>query len=341
MARALRIQYPGATYYITCKGDRNENVFTDKDDIKLFLEKLIRSLEIYNVSLLAYVCMPDHFHLLVCTHEGNLSEFMRHLKISYTSSFNHRHHRIGQLYHGRYKSFLIEPQKFLINVSCHIHTNPVRTSKCFHLSHKKKWEILRQYEYSSLPGYIFPEKRKDFINYEPILWSFGSDRHKRSIKYAYFVKRRLNGLRESPLVFGRGTGIVGRSEFVKLIKGLYEEQRRKEFKQPCSSLDSNLVIESFARITKISKEDLCKRGKKSLERAMLMEFLYRLCHLSQKEIGQLLGMVNYSSISQTRKRLREKIENETAVRERFNSLFGELSNAVKAVKESKSVGVQL
>ena len=165
MARALRIQYPGATYYITCKGDGKERVFTDKDDIAIFQEKLIRSLEIYNVSLLAYVCMPDHFHLLVCTYEGNLSEFMRHLKVSYTSSFNHRHKRIGQLYHGRYKSYLIEPQKFLVNVSCHIHTNPVRTSEYFHLSPKKKWEILRLYEDSSLPGYIFPEKRNNFINY--------------------------------------------------------------------------------------------------------------------------------------------------------------------------------
>ena len=56
-----------------------------------FFLKLARSLNIYSVRLAAYACMPNHFHLLVSTPEGNLSEFMRHFNISYTGAFNRRH----------------------------------------------------------------------------------------------------------------------------------------------------------------------------------------------------------------------------------------------------------
>jgi len=80
----------------------------DAYDRKVFLEKLSLSLDIYNVCLLAYVRMVNHFHLLLTTPDGNLSEFMRHFNISYTSAFNRRHDRVGHLYQGRYKSFLID-----------------------------------------------------------------------------------------------------------------------------------------------------------------------------------------------------------------------------------------
>ena len=103
--RPLRIQYPGAYYHVTCRGNERRKIFLDAQDHKIFLEKLSRSLDIYNVSLLTYVCMQNHFHLLVTTPDGNLSEVMRHFNISYTSAFNRRHSRVGHLYQGRYKAF--------------------------------------------------------------------------------------------------------------------------------------------------------------------------------------------------------------------------------------------
>jgi len=108
MARPLRIQFPGAFYHITCRGNERKAIFSDQTDQNAFLEKLSLSLDIFNVSLLAYVMMPNHFHLLLTTPEGNLSEFMRHFNISYTSAFNRRHKRVGHLYQGRYKAFVIQ-----------------------------------------------------------------------------------------------------------------------------------------------------------------------------------------------------------------------------------------
>lgn len=62
IARPLRIQYPGAYYHVTCRGNERRNIFLEPQDNNIFLGKLIISLEIHNVSLLAYVLMPNHFH---------------------------------------------------------------------------------------------------------------------------------------------------------------------------------------------------------------------------------------------------------------------------------------
>ena len=143
MARPLRIQYPDAYYHVTSRGNERKQIFSDEKDHKAFLERLSLSLDIYHVSLLAYVCMPNHFHLLVTTPEGNLSEFMRHFNISYTSAFNRRHGRVGHLYQGRYKAFLIDADHYLLEVSRYIHLNPIRIKKDFSaISPNETWDEL-------------------------------------------------------------------------------------------------------------------------------------------------------------------------------------------------------
>ena len=151
MARALRIQYPGAFYHVTCQGNERRDIFLSKEDQKVFLEKLGLSSDIYNIPILAYVLMTNHFHLLLTTPDGNLSEFMRHFNISYTAYFNTRHHRVGHLYQGRYKSYLVDADNYLLEVSRYIHLNPVRIKALTKKSPKERWDALMTYKASSLP----------------------------------------------------------------------------------------------------------------------------------------------------------------------------------------------
>ena len=111
MARPLRIQYPGAVYHVTCRGNEQKKIYLDDEDRKRFLHILAQSLNIYSGKLHAFVLMDNHFHLLLETQLGNLSEMMRHFNISYTGFFNRRHRRVGHLYQGRYKSILVEKNK--------------------------------------------------------------------------------------------------------------------------------------------------------------------------------------------------------------------------------------
>ncbi len=126
MARALRIQYPGAVYHVTCRGNERQAIFKDDADRKRFLQILVQSVNIYSVKLYSYVIMTNHFHLLLETPKGNLSEFMRKFNITYTGYYNRRHSRVGHLYQGRYKSILVDKNEYLSVLSRYIHLNPVK-----------------------------------------------------------------------------------------------------------------------------------------------------------------------------------------------------------------------
>ena len=126
MARALRVQYPNAVYHVTCWGNEQKPIFRDDGDRSIFLKNLVHSIDIYTVKVYSYVLMTNHFHFLLETPLGNLSEFMRHFNISYTGYFNQRHRRSGHLYQGRYKSILVDKEAYLSILSRYIYLNPIR-----------------------------------------------------------------------------------------------------------------------------------------------------------------------------------------------------------------------
>ena len=329
MARPLRIQYPGACYHVTCRGNERKNIFLDSQDQEVFLEKLSISLDIYNVSLLAYVCMPNHFHFLVTTPEGNLSEFMRHFNISYTSAFNRRHRRVGHLYQGRYKAFLIDADDYLLEVSRYIHLNPIRNESFSERPVEEKWNALIEDKTSSLLGYFSLSKRKDFIDYTTVLSYMGGDNRKGRRNYRQFIKWGIEQEIENPLELGKGSGIVGEDNFIQWIKEKFLSKEASNREQPAlkelrKEFKPEVLIDHFTDLIGKRKEEICKRGKKSLERSMLMEFLYRYCQIAQPEIGKMVGGIDYSGVSQARKRLQIRLEREPKLKKRFDKISGQL-----------------
>ena len=329
MARPLRIQYPGAYYHVTCRGNERRKIFLDAQDHKIFLEKLSRSLDIYNVSLLTYVCMQNHFHLLITTPEGNLSEFMRHFNISYTSAFNRRHSRVGHLYQGRYKAFLIDSDNYLLAVSRYIHLNPIRIKAFSNKTIKEKWNELLKYKAGSLSGYFSVGKRRDFVNYATVLEYMGGDNRKGRQGYRQFIKWGIEQEIENPLELGKGNGIVGEADFVQWIKEKFLSNEGSKREQPAlrelrKEFKPEELIDRFAHLIRKGKEEICQRGKKSLERAMLMELLYRFSQITQPEIGRLVGGIDYSAVSQARKRLQIRLEREPNLKRRFDKLSRQL-----------------
>ena len=79
------------------------------------------------------------------------------------------------------------------------------------------------------------------------------------------------------------------------------------------------------RLVNRGREEICQRGKQSLERAMLMELLYRFCHITQPEIGRLVGGIDYSSVSRARQRLQVRMDQEPRLKRRFYKLIDQLS----------------
>ena len=152
MTRSLRIQYEGAVYHVSSRGNERKEIFKDEIDRKAFLDLLTDSLKTYSVILYCYVLMENHFHFLLETPLANLSEFMRRFNITYTSHYNRRHKRVGHLYQGRYKSILVDKESYLAVLSRYIHLNPVRTRRIGRASLAEKRRYLKRYKWSSLLG---------------------------------------------------------------------------------------------------------------------------------------------------------------------------------------------
>ncbi len=126
MARPLRIEFPGALYHITSRGDRREAIYENDEDRELFLKVLAETVERYNWICHAYCLMTNHYHLVIETVEGNISQGMRHLNGVYTQASNRRHHRNGHLFQGRFKGILVDKDTYLHELSRYVVLNPVR-----------------------------------------------------------------------------------------------------------------------------------------------------------------------------------------------------------------------
>lgn len=98
MSRPLRIEFPGATYHVTSRGDRREAIFSDDDDRMRLLEVLASAAERFEAVVLAFCLMGNHYHLVLHTHRPNLSQVMRHINGVYTQAFNRRHGKVGHVF---------------------------------------------------------------------------------------------------------------------------------------------------------------------------------------------------------------------------------------------------
>ncbi|MEA1933815.1 MAG: transposase, partial [Thermodesulfobacteriota bacterium] len=112
MARPLRIQYSGAFYHITSRGNERLDVFRSKADREKFLSYLATATERYHTRIHVYCLMSNHYHILLETPEGNLSQIMRHINGAYTTYFNTKRKRSGHLFQGRYKAVLVEADEY-------------------------------------------------------------------------------------------------------------------------------------------------------------------------------------------------------------------------------------
>ena len=126
MARPLRIEFPGALYHVTSRGNARQRVFRDDEDRETFLATLAWVVARFRWRCHAYCLMDNHIHLLIDTPQPNLSRGMRQLNGVYTQRFNRRHRRVGHLFQGRFQAILVEKEGYLLELARYIVLNPVR-----------------------------------------------------------------------------------------------------------------------------------------------------------------------------------------------------------------------
>jgi REP element-mobilizing transposase RayT len=326
MARPLRVQYPGALYHVTNRGNERKAIFKDDEDRREFLKILSQSIDTYGVVLHAFVLMHNHWHLLAQTPLGNLGEFMRHFNITYTSHYNRRHKRVGHLYQGRYKSFLVEEESYLSKVSRYIHLNPVQVSGKKRMSPEKRLHYLWNYEWSSLPGYVAKARKLDFVVYDQVLAEYGGDNRSGRQRYKKQLAEDLtSGLAIKEKIVGQS--ILGHEGFVEWVRNNFlkgkNDRERPAVKKIHRYVSQEVVIAVVEEETGI--KDIIRSTGSS--RQIIMKALYKYAGMNNREIGNLLG-VDYSTVSQGRKRLLNKTEKD----KQLQCIIGNIENRLSRIK---------
>ncbi len=189
MSRPPRIEYEGALYHVMCRGDRQEAIFKDDKDRRMFLETLGETCGRSGFVIHSYVLMRNHYHLLLETPEGNLVAGMGWFQSTYTARYNARHRERGHLFQGRYKAVPIDggEGEYGRAVSDYIHLNPARAG----IVNADKPE-LKNYRWSSFPTFCEGGTEPGWLKGEIVLaWHhWRSERSRDRQAYAKYLQRR-------------------------------------------------------------------------------------------------------------------------------------------------------
>ena len=219
MARQLRIEYEGACYHITSRGNQREKIFWDDKDREEFKKILKRTKERYGYLLHAYVLMDNHYHLLIETPHANIKQVMQNVNTSYTVYVNRRHERFGHLLQGRYKAFIVDRENYLLELGRYIHLNPVR-AKIVKRPEDYKWSSYREYYQGGW--------KQTITDTDDTLYSFSKKRAIAVKKYQEFMSEEISEV--LPLKGSVGS-VLGdetfRGEVIRHLKRILWGKRRR------------------------------------------------------------------------------------------------------------------
>ena len=207
MARPLRIEYEGAVYHVTSRGNARANIYLSDEDRVMFLDVLHYVVDRFGWLCHSYCLMTNHYHLMIETPQANLSRGMGQLNAMYTQRFNRKHGRVGHLFQGRFKSIVVDKASYLLELSRYIVRNPVAAGMVDDLS-DWPWS-----SYLATAGKI---TAPDFLEVKWLLSQFGGLITKARTSYINFVYEEAVA---SPWVCLNGPDILGDDEFRGKLQG--------------------------------------------------------------------------------------------------------------------------
>ncbi len=271
MARPLRVEFPGALYHVTARGDKRAAIYLDDDDREQFLSLLGDVCRRFNWIIHAYCLMDNHYHLLVETPEGNLSLGMRQLNGVYTQRFNRKHNQVGHVFQGRFKSIIVEKDAYLLELARYIVLNPVRA---------RMVRTVLQWPWSSYRATIGKSTPRGGLSTDWLLAGFGKRKSLAIEKYKAFVSTGKN--QPSPWPALTNQVFLGSDHFVNEVKAQIED-------------DKDLSEISFAQKKPIAKP-LNYYAKHYQNRDEAICAAFESGGYSMKQIGEYFEL-HYSTIS--------------------------------------------
>jgi putative transposase len=217
MARAARIEYPGALYHIITRGNQKQRIFVDDKDRKRYMALLVALKKAYAFRLYAYVLMRNHVHLLMETGQVPLSRIMQRLTGGYTQHFNRRHGLTGHLFQGRYKAILCDKDSYLLELTRYLHLNPVRV---------KAVQDPAQYPWSSYRAYLGKGEKEEGVEVGEVLSHFGKGAGEARHQYRKLVLDGIGAGHQAAYYEAAEGRILGDGAFVEAVKAKSGEKDR-------------------------------------------------------------------------------------------------------------------
>ena len=206
MARLPRLTLPGYPHHIIQRGNNRQPIFAANADYQVLLDLLDENARKFEVAIHAYVLMTNHFHLLATPQTADgLPQMMQAVGRRYVRYFNDRQKRSGTLWEGRYRSTLIQTDRYLLACMAYIDLNPVRAGLVAQA---------RDYPWSSHAHYIGQHLDK-LVTPHPLYWELGNTPFAREAAYADWVQTGISSVQQQALTDAALSGwALGEPDFV-------------------------------------------------------------------------------------------------------------------------------
>ncbi len=296
MSRQLRLQFPGAVYHLTSRGNAQQDIFADDADRTRFLELLGREIEQHRWRCHAYCLMDNHYHLLVETPEANLSRGMGRLNMAYAQAFNRRHERSGHLFQGRFHAVVVEKDSHLLELCRYVVLNPVRAGAA---------AVPEVWPWSSYRATASGRGGPDWLTTRWVLQRFGGEDADGRRAYRRFVREGIGAA--SPWDDLRAGAFLGGDGFLRKMTGRLRREFPDQVAASARRPDRPTAREIGAAVAKAARvppETVLDRRANRAVFKVAVYLLRRAGNLPLREVAARAG-VSAPRVSQ----IQRKIEN--------------------------------
>ena len=329
MARSLRMEYAGAIYHVTARGNERREIFRDDGDCTQFLTCLAACVEAYGVRLYLFCLMPNHFHLVVETPQANLGVFMHSLLTRYTVYFNRRHRRRGHLTQGRYGAKIVESgeggNSYLLALTRYVHLNPAftRATKGFPLA--ERIALVQAYRWSSYRGYVDVGERVGWVTYDPVLAQVEATPRERVDRYRAYVESGLaRDDEEMRKVLWASARSIGGLKFRDWVEEQHAKLSEKawnredvSFRRVRGTLLVEEVLQAVAAFSGVKREMILCRQRGMLARGLAARWLCRYSGLTQRKAAKVMGLLTGAAVSSQLRVLSKRLLDDETLRVRI------------------------
>jgi putative transposase len=274
MPRLARKKSNESIYHVMCRSISEINLLNDDEDKLKYISLIKKYKKLYKFNIYSYCFMKNHLHLILDSNGADISRIMHGINFSYARYFNKKYKRHGHLFQDRFKSKIIDTDRYLITASAYIHNNPTDIEGF--ASNPEK------YKFSSLAVYLgIINDPFGLVDSSFVLSLFGKNLKQVREQYYKFVFKCNNNIKEDIEFENEGT--LYASQRIILERNLEAEQ----------------LIEYVAQYANVSKATIfAKYGRKGTgTRALLVVLLKSLCNFNSRKICEVLGNITQANVS--------------------------------------------